>query len=137
MLHPDIEARKSPVEGVGLIATANLPEGSVVLTLDPDVVPMTLEEMRALPPVVQRRTYAYRNHTYILTTDGPEWINHGCDPNTWWENDETLVASREIHRGEEVTFDYGTSEASPWFGTPEWSCQCGAASCRGAVTGRD
>ncbi len=105
--------------------------------MDPDDKPMTLEELAALPMDVQRAAYSYRNQTYVVTTDGSEYMNHSCDPNTWCVDDETLVASREIQLGEEVTFDYATSAISPWFGTPDWLCECGTANCRQVITGRD
>jgi hypothetical protein len=57
--------------------------------------------------------------------------NHSCDPNTWWYDDFTLIARREIVAGEEVTFDYGTCESIP---NPEMpKCYCGSPLCRGEV----
>ena len=37
--------------------------------------------------------------------------NHSCDPTTWWVDDITLVARRDILPGEEITYDYGTTYA--------------------------
>jgi hypothetical protein len=59
--------------------------------------------------------------------------NHSCDPNTWWVDAVTLVARRDIRPGEEVTNDYGTSTGTDF----EMVCSCGAAVCRGVVTGED
>jgi SET domain-containing protein len=39
------------------------------------------------------------------------FINHSCTPNCWFEVVDTTIwirASRSIHRGEELTYDYST-----------------------------
>jgi len=57
--------------------------------------------------------------------------NHSCDPNTWWYDDFTLIARRDIKESDEVTFDYGTCESIP---NPEMpQCFCGSPLCRGEV----
>jgi hypothetical protein len=44
-----------------------------------------------------------------------------------------VVARRDIGAGEELTFDYGTTDTDPW----TLECHCGAAGCRGRMTGED
>jgi hypothetical protein len=44
------------------------------------------------------------------------------------------VALRDIRAGEEVCFDYATSDGSPY---DEFECHCGAKACRSHVTGDD
>ena len=46
-----------------------------------------------------------------------------------------MVATRDLFPGEEITYDYCTSEDCEL--TPEWECHCGAATCRGRVTPSD
>jgi hypothetical protein len=61
-------------------------------------------------------------------------VNHSCDPNAWLRYDAdgcSLVARREIAAGDEITCDYNINIAE---GTA-WPCRCGAARCRGTVTG--
>ncbi|MBI4132194.1 MAG: SET domain-containing protein [Candidatus Sungbacteria bacterium] len=61
-------------------------------------------------------------------------VNHSCDPNmASTDNYETVVTLRNISPGEELTFDYATFNT----GTDEFYCTCGAACCRGYVTGMD
>jgi uncharacterized protein len=60
--------------------------------------------------------------------------NHSCDPNLWWDGAYTLTARRDIAAGEELTNDYATSTDSAEFGM---NCSCGAACCRGAISGLD
>ena len=67
---------------------------------------------------------------------GPK-VNHSCDPNCGVRLNEAqafdFVARREIHAGQELTFDYAmrnfTIDHFPSV------CLCGAARCRGSVTG--
>ena len=61
-------------------------------------------------------------------------MNHSCDPNTWWEGYGTLTARRDISCGEEVTFDYSTSEITLSY---EMKCNCGSSVCRGIITNQD
>jgi len=62
--------------------------------------------------------------------------NHSCDPSTWWEDEITLTAIRDIDPGEEITFDYATSESnSDELGITK--CLCGSSKCRGELRGDD
>jgi len=54
---------------------------------------------------------------------------------TWFVGVWTLVARRMIGPGEEITYDYATSESSPTFRID--ACNCGTALCRGTVTHSD
>src|SRR5689334_22426595 len=36
--------------------------------------------------------------------------NHSCDPTTWFEDDITMTARRDIAEREEITYDYSTTE---------------------------
>jgi len=53
-------------------------------------------------------------------------FNHSCDPNIAYSNSITFVAIRDIESGEELTFDYATSES---FFKP-FKCNCGSKACR-------
>lgn len=48
----------------------------------------------------------------------------------------TLVARRLVAAGEELTADYALWELDPEWVSP-FRCRCGAAECRGVITGRD
>lgn len=63
-----------------------------------------------------------------------DWINHGCDPNVGFNGSVSLVSLRDISRGEEVSFDYATSDGSPY---DEFRCRCGASDCRKWIRGDD
>lgn len=137
MLHPDIcVGSASGIDGSGLVATRRIPSGAVIWQLDPHATPIPESELLKRPKEDHRNAFTYRDDTAVVTTDGFCYFNHCCNPNTWWANDETLVARRDILPGEEVTFDYATLDVHDWW-RPKWRCRCGAATCRGYVTGRD
>lgn len=63
--------------------------------------------------------------------------NHSCDPSTWFEDDITMTARRDIAEGEEITYDYSTTES---YIDPEMEtivCRCGSPVCRGRILGED
>jgi hypothetical protein len=63
----------------------------------------------------------------------PIWrfLNHACAPNTRIEG-RSLVAGKRIRAGEEITFDYETTE---WDMAAPFPCGCAAATCRGLIRG--
>jgi uncharacterized protein len=63
-----------------------------------------------------------------------DYVNHSCNPNAGLSGQIGLVAMRDIKIGEEVCFDYAMSDTMPY---DEFECGCGAATCRGTVTGND
>lgn len=135
MLNPKVTQYQSSINGTGLKATSDIKEGDVVWKLDEDEERLTLEQLQKLPPDRQKLAYQQGDY-FIIVTDGSEYMNHSCDPNTWWDGDETLVACRDIKAGEEVTYDYATAEIDEGFRS-KWECRCGAEDCRKVITGSD
>eukprot|EP01080_Neovahlkampfia_damariscottae_P005128 gene5128-8726_t len=62
------------------------------------------------------------------------YCNHSCDPNNWYEGEGLFTAIRDIQAGEEITYDYATSET---YDTTIEKCLCGAKNCRTYVTCND
>lgn len=138
-LHPDVEVRDSPIAGLGLFARVPLAAGVVVSRLGGDIV--TTTQLRAL----FARAAAKGGYVNAITlgddrhltypADSPNGRgNHSCDPTTWWNDAVTLTTRHPIAAGEELTSDYATSTDDESF---SMTCRCGAAGCRGVVTGRD
>jgi hypothetical protein len=152
-VHANIVKGISKLGGFGLFASGPIHVGEVVsweyaqLYQEPyDNRPgkkvMTTTQMRQRWPDEKEFDkymawcYQVGEDTYLGPIDENDigittYQNHSCDPNTWWYDDYTLIARREIHAGEEVTFDYGTCESIPNPEMPE--CHCGTALCRGNV----
>jgi len=83
MLHRSIVKKKIKGKGYGLFATQKIKSGEVVWELDKScqIFPLKKEIKRKHP-----RTYQSGNR-YILCNDDSDFMNHSCDPNTWWISD--------------------------------------------------
>jgi len=139
MLHHAITVREDgTIHGKGLVASAPIRSGEVVWTMDDGGRRVPCAEVATWPPEEQEAFHwvAYQcSDSEMAVCEGIErYMNHSCDPNTWWADDRTLVARRGIAAGEEVTYDYATTEIAV-----EWAmaCACGSLHCRGLVTNHD
>lgn len=62
------------------------------------------------------------------------YLSHGCDPNCRLDMTAfALVALKNIAPGDILTIDYATTEDRLH---RQFACRCGAAQCRGWITGR-
>ena len=107
-------------------------------------VTLSEQEFRTLGP--ERRSifacYGYNTAPHEITgTFDPDAVrhptnfaNHSCDPNSGYDGAGEIVALRPIAEGEEIVMDYGTFSFSF---DHDFVCRCGAAACRGKVTGGD
>ncbi len=73
-----------------------------------------------------------------LTIDGDipnniaKYINHSCEPNCHTEiikNEVWIYASRDIKKGEELSYDYGFQR----YGWQDHPCRCGKENCFGFI----
>jgi hypothetical protein len=139
MLHPLVKLEdRGVIEGKGLVATGMIYAGEVVSQLDPGQ-PMTAISDILTWPAEQRDAYfvhAYQCSAthYVAEAGIDKHMNHSCDPNTWWLDNDTMIARRDILPGEEITYDYATTEIALDF---EMTCLCGTTLCRSVITNHD
>ena len=119
------------ITGVGVFATQDIAAGERVLDVNGAMqshptrysiqidLDQHIECHESLPADEMRARYPWR------------FLNHCCDPNASIVG-RTLVARRAIQSGEQVTFDYTTTEASM---AEPFDCRCGAPKCLGRVQG--
>lgn len=71
---------------------------------------------------------------HVLTLDSLwKCMNHGCTPNVRIDVDKReMVAARDIAAGEELNFNYNTTE---WSMTSAFPCGCGSPDCAGDIRG--
>ena len=137
MLHPAIVASgEGSTHGLCLVTTELIRTGELVWELDEPTY--TLKEIESWSE--ERREafdwygFQYGADRYSLPEGLSREMNHSCDPNTWWSGSNSLVARRDIQPGEEVTYDYSTTDVDHVF---EMECTCGSPRCRGTISNRD
>ncbi len=134
MLNINVSVSTSEKKGKGLFANSFIPKNTLIWQLDDKEKRLTKEEVEKLSPVVRKLAYQF-DDKYVVATDSSELMNHSCDPNTWWNDDKSLVASRDIQVGEEITYDYSTADIGDYIAS--WRCDCGSDDCRKHISGKD
>jgi uncharacterized protein len=139
MLSPKITLVEDKViHGRGLVATDFIRKGEFISRLGPDRPTYSIEEVLTWTPEERDALllYGYQcdEHTIVVEAEPDRYMNHSCDANTWWEDDNTMTARRDIMPGEEITYDYATTEITIPY---EMHCRCGSANCRHLVTNLD
>jgi len=135
-LSPKCEARASGEKGVcGVFAREPIRKGEVICVWGGRVV--TEQELDPSMPNFNQRILQIDEGLYLETPEllePTDCFNHSCDPNLGFTGQVGLIAMRDIQADEEVNFDYAMCDGTPY---DEFDCVCGAAGCRGKVTGDD
>ena len=134
-ISPKLEGRLiSSKGGRGLFARERVHAGELLLVWGGDVV--TGDMLKWMSEEKHRLSVQIEEDLYLVTpNEGPaDWVNHSCDPNAGLVGQIVLVAMRDVRPGEEICFDYATTDGSPY---DEFECGCGSALCRGHVSGDD
>jgi uncharacterized protein len=98
---------------------------------------VSAEELDELSEDIRRHTVQVEERLYLAShgpDEGPDFINHSCEPNAGLDGQVVIVALHRIQPGDEITIDYAMCDGSPY---DEFDCACGSAICRGRVTGED
>lgn len=117
-----------------VFATAAIAEDSVIFVLNGE---LSTEPTRYTIQLGQRR---HLNFPAFRKDDDDldycwQYLNHCCEPNGYMDTTgRTFRALRNIEPGEEITFNYLTTESS--MAVP-FQCICGSADCYGFIAGRD
>jgi hypothetical protein len=134
-LDPRIAVRPSPIDGLGLFATAPIAPGEIVEVLGGTI--LTDAEVEAMIAGGQRYDGIGLGPDRNLAID-PSWPgiygNHSCDPNLWMQDAVAISSRRTVVPGQELTIDYAMFTATSTWLLP---CRCGSRLCRGVVTGND
>jgi uncharacterized protein len=109
--------------GKGIFAKVNLKKGNVIFAWE------GRKKKGNFPWYVGDRWLQVQDDEWIAPLrSNPGWyINHSCNPNSGIKNSIKIVAIKNIRRGEEVTYDYSTSESEDnWY----LKCHCNSKNCR-------
>jgi len=126
---------KATAAGRGCFAIEPIPAGHVVAAFGGRC--LTRDEFDLLPVHQQVRGIQVDEQLFLSGATEPEpsdFINHSCAPNCGMRGSTVVAALRDIAVGDELTYDYATSDGSDY---DEFECVCGAEICRGKVTGHD
>lgn len=137
-LTPKAEVRESSIGGKGVFAKKFIKAGELISIWGGCVI--TKKEMEKIEKMEEGDIYP----TQILKgfwfgaptrndADGGDYFNHSCEPNAGIKGSNILFARRDIFSGEEITFDYSTTESED----VEMKCSCGIKTCRKLVSGDD
>lgn len=143
----NIEIKPSKLHGVGIFAVKNIKKGTIIgnengFINDKYYVWYTWRDYKKFKPEVKNKIKelcAGRLNGFYSPLDFDilpiSWYsNHSCDGNLGFNANSDLIAIRNIKKGEELTFDYGLTEANPKF---KMKCGCGSKNCRKVITGND
>lgn len=126
----------SKIHGFGFFAIKPIHKGEVVAVKKGHS--LTREQIKKL---------GMRSHDYIQIDDNlyvghnskkefndtEVFINHSCNPNTGFKNNLSVIAIKDIKKGEEIVIDY----AMFYDGDQNMRCNCGSSNCRKVITGKD
>jgi len=136
-LSPKTEVRPSPIQGLGLFAIDAIERDEVVAVKGGYV--LQAARWHQLEQELGAAEIQLDTDLYIAPVRADEragsmlYSNHCCDPNIAIQGQIVFVAMRDIAAGEELTHDWATTDDDDY----RMTCHCGAANCRGTVTGRD
>lgn len=139
-MHSSLLVRETQY-GKGTFANSKISSGTLLMVFGGYV--MTRQEEETLP--VQIRDIAITIDRNLVI--GPiktsqlsdaDYVNHSCNPNCGIKGQISLVAMRNLKKGEEITFDYGTvlykDKGAPAY---QLVCECGDDNCRKEITSED
>lgn len=130
-----VEVRQVRPGQLGVFATEPIEAGTICVVFGGFVTPG--DRFRTLPHHRQQHSLQIGDDLFMVcgTDLGPgDRVNHSCDPTLVFTGEITLSARRHIEAGSELTFDYATSDSTPY---DEFECECGTAQCRVKITGED
>ena len=145
-----IIVRLSPVHGNGVFAAEDLPTGTELIEYTGRLITPKQADLLYPNEMESGHTFLFAlNDEWIIdgNVDGNDarWFNHSCAPNcipylyedaTDRRKDRVFIETmRDVHKGEELTYDYGISFEVRH--TPRlkkiWACHCGAPNCSGTM----
>ncbi len=110
--------------GKALYAIEDISKDEVVAEFDGEV--FEAEKCTDLPKDIADHAIQIDEYHWKDSHGFARFINHSCDPSCGMRGLSTLVAMKDIQKGDELTWDYAMTEDSDW----RMECKCGTAICR-------
>jgi hypothetical protein len=134
-LTPKARPASNGTRGHCSVATDSIRAGETVAAFGGRCI--TRDELDLLSAGQQRRSVQIDDELFLAGAPEPEpadFVNHSCEPNCGMKGSVLVVALRDIEAGEELTYDFATTDGSDY---DEFECACGSPLCRGKVTGHE
>lgn len=138
---PRLSVQPSEIHDKGIFATKSIKKGEVVMIWGGEVVrKSTFDEtkyrIQSVIPIDDDLYLALPITDKSESID--EYLNHSCDPSSWLIDEVTVVARRDIKKGEEITLDSATWDSDgEWEYAEDGRCSCGTKICRKILTHHD
>lgn len=142
-LHPHIEKRWINDQiGYGLFAVKFIKKGETLSVISGAIMPKAEIALISQKFIEHLEKYSIEIDDDLIlyptdTLNNVFYMNHSCNPNAGNSDPYALIAMRDINAGEQITYDYATTDANDIFERGEMNCFCGAANCRLIITGDD
>jgi len=121
---------KSKICGCGIFAARDLREREILFSFKGKLIEGNYQNPKYGLVWLQIGT-----KKWIIPEGEGRWINHSCNPNAAVKGDRAFVTLRPIKKGDEITYDYSTTE-DPDYDKPVLAhCRCGAKECRKVIWG--
>jgi SET domain-containing protein len=136
-LSPKTTVKESAIEGRGLFAAAEIAKDEIVAVKGGHII--SRQRLAELAPRLGPAEIQIADELFICPVSEEEregsmiFSNHSCDPNIGVRGQIIFVAMRDITAGEELTHDWAMTDNDD----NVTKCRCGAANCRGTITGKD
>ena len=141
-VNPKLEVRKSPIEGKGLFATADIKKGDVLLVMGGYIITTDDEVNCKNNFLVDNAIDLHENYSISPLTENQKkmmpqhYINHSCKPNCWiytYCGHTLFFAIRNIKAGEELTISYLLPPKDATCNPCTHNCRCGSKTCTGTM----
>ena len=128
---------------IGLFAAQDLKKDTIIAkTKDFVEIFHPWEDFEKLDKHTQRKIeqYCIQTKEGFYTPEDFNWLpvpwnmNHCCNYNVGFDEEDNFVTSRDVERGEELCWDYGMGISDDSF---RLECKCGSENCRKIITGND
>jgi len=104
-----VYAAESPIRGTGVLSTADSSPGEIVLKIDDSRIVTDAESLDPMIREFEHHCDDLAGGEVVLMQPPERSIDHCCDPSTYIRTiagDCYVVALREVHPGDEITYEY-------------------------------
>lgn len=123
-----ISVKKSNISGSGIVAEEDIKKGEFIGYIRGKLKRLKVtnkEESLSFPNWI-----GVEKGLWIDPANPYQFLNHSCDPSAGIKRRFSMVALKDIKKGEEITVDYSIIEGDELW---EMKCSCGSKNCRGLI----